>query len=73
MTTQKKNTTMPGMAYPATSLVLATAVSYPPARHYSGWSTAFLACHAARMSSGGASGSTPSTSYHVIPLIIGHR
>jgi hypothetical protein len=31
-TTQKKNTTMPGMAYPATALVLATAVSYPPAQ-----------------------------------------
>jgi hypothetical protein len=31
-TTQKKNTMMPGMAYPATALVLATAVSYPPAQ-----------------------------------------
>jgi len=30
-TTQKKNTMMPGMAYPAIALVLATAVSYPPA------------------------------------------
>jgi hypothetical protein len=29
-TTQKKNTTMPGMAYPATVLALATAASYPP-------------------------------------------
>ena len=29
--------------------------------------------HAARMSCGAASGSTPSTSYHVISLIIGHR
>jgi len=29
-TTQKKNTMMPGMAYPAIALVLATAVSYPP-------------------------------------------
>ena len=29
---QKKNTTMPGMACPATVLVLATAVSYPPAQ-----------------------------------------
>src|SRR5215471_17788275 len=28
--TQKKNTMMPGMAYPATALVLATATSYPP-------------------------------------------
>jgi hypothetical protein len=28
-TTQKKNTTMPGMAYPAIALVLATAASYP--------------------------------------------
>ena len=29
-TSQKKNTTMPGMAYPATVLVLvATAASYP--------------------------------------------
>jgi len=28
-TTQKKNTTMPGMAYPATVLALATAASYP--------------------------------------------
>jgi hypothetical protein len=28
-TTQKKNTTMPGMAYPATVLALATATSYP--------------------------------------------
>src|SRR5215472_10371587 len=28
-TIQKKNTTMPGMAYPATVLVLATAASYP--------------------------------------------
>jgi hypothetical protein len=32
MTTQKKNTTMPGMAYPATVLALATAVSYPLAQ-----------------------------------------
>ena len=37
-----------------------------------GWRLAD-ACHAARMSSGAASGSTPSTSYHVIPLISGHR
>ena len=29
-TTQKKNTTMPGTAYPATVLALATATSYPP-------------------------------------------
>src|SRR5262249_5148518 len=29
-TTQKKNTMMPGMAYPATVLALATATSYPP-------------------------------------------
>jgi hypothetical protein len=29
-TNQKKNTTMPGMAYPATVLDLATAASYPP-------------------------------------------
>jgi hypothetical protein len=29
MTTQKKNTMMPGMAYPATVLALATAPSYP--------------------------------------------
>lgn len=29
ITSQKKNTTMPGMAYPATDLVLATGVSYP--------------------------------------------
>src|SRR5215467_2713952 len=28
--TQKKNATMPGMAYPATVLALATATSYPP-------------------------------------------
>jgi hypothetical protein len=28
-TTQKKNTMMPGMAYPATVLALATAASYP--------------------------------------------
>jgi hypothetical protein len=28
-TTQKKNTMMPGMAYPATVLALATADSYP--------------------------------------------
>lgn len=28
-TSQKKNMTMPGMAYPATSLVLATAPGYP--------------------------------------------
>ena len=31
-TTQKKNTMMPGMAYPAIALVLATAVSYPLAQ-----------------------------------------
>jgi len=31
-TTQKKNTMMPGMAYPAIALVLATAVSYPSAQ-----------------------------------------
>ena len=29
MTTQKKNTMMPGMAYPATVLALATATNYP--------------------------------------------
>jgi hypothetical protein len=29
-TTQKKNTMMPGMAYPATVLALATAARYPP-------------------------------------------
>jgi hypothetical protein len=29
-TIQKRNTTMPGMAYPATVLALATAASYPP-------------------------------------------
>jgi len=28
-TSQKKNTTIPGIAYPATSLVLATAPGYP--------------------------------------------
>jgi hypothetical protein len=28
-TNQKKNTTIPGMAYPATVLALATAPSYP--------------------------------------------
>ena len=28
-TSQKKNTTIPGMAYPATSLVLATTPGYP--------------------------------------------
>jgi hypothetical protein len=28
-TNQKKNTTMPGMAYPATDLALATGLSYP--------------------------------------------
>jgi hypothetical protein len=28
-TTQKKNTMMPGIAYPATVLALATAASYP--------------------------------------------
>ena len=32
MTTQKKNTTIPGMAYPAMVLALATAPSYPPAQ-----------------------------------------
>ena len=31
-TTQKKNTMMPGMAYPATVLALATTASYPPPR-----------------------------------------
>jgi hypothetical protein len=31
-TTQKKNTMMPGMAYPAIALVLAAAVSYPSAQ-----------------------------------------
>jgi hypothetical protein len=34
-TTQKKNTTMPGMAYPATVLALATATSYPRRPTYS--------------------------------------
>ena len=29
-TNQKKNTMMPGIAYPPTVLALATAVSYPP-------------------------------------------
>jgi hypothetical protein len=39
MTTQKKNTMMPGMAYPATVLALATAVSYPSAQELfgAGW------------------------------------
>ncbi len=31
-TTQKKNTMMPGMAYPATVLALATTASYPTPR-----------------------------------------
>jgi hypothetical protein len=31
-TTQKKNTMMPGMAYPATVFALATTASYPPPR-----------------------------------------
>jgi hypothetical protein len=31
-TTQKKNTMMPGTAYPATVLALATTASYPPPR-----------------------------------------
>jgi hypothetical protein len=36
-TTQKKNTTMAGMAYPATFLALATAASYPhPPRLFGG-------------------------------------
>jgi hypothetical protein len=35
-TTQKKNTMMPGMAYPATVLALATAASYPPPPGLSG-------------------------------------
>jgi len=29
-TNQKKNTTMPGIAYPATLLALATGANYPP-------------------------------------------
>ena len=29
ITSQKKNTTMPGIAYPATDLALATGASYP--------------------------------------------
>jgi hypothetical protein len=35
-TTQKKNTTMPGMEYPATDLVLATGASYPEPRELFG-------------------------------------
>jgi hypothetical protein len=31
-TTQKNNTMIPGIAYPATVLALATAASYPPPR-----------------------------------------
>jgi len=31
-TNQKKNTTIPGIAYPPTVLALATAPSYPPPR-----------------------------------------
>jgi hypothetical protein len=31
-TTQKKNTMMPGIAYPATVLALATTASYPARR-----------------------------------------
>jgi hypothetical protein len=38
-TTQKKNTMMPGMAYPATVLVLATVASYPPPRELFGAET----------------------------------
>jgi hypothetical protein len=34
-TTQKKNTMMPGIAYPATVLALATAASYPLLRDLS--------------------------------------
>ena len=58
---------------PGNDLGMSLARSRARSASAAGWSTAFLACHAARMSSGGASGSTPSTSYHVIPLIIGHR
>jgi hypothetical protein len=32
-TTQMKNTTIPGRAYPATVLALATAASYPALRY----------------------------------------
>ncbi len=35
-TNQKKNTIMPGTAYPATLLALATAASYPPPRNLFG-------------------------------------
>src|SRR6266851_4074588 len=41
-TTQKKNTMMPGMAYPAMVLALATAASYPPPRGVSGLFGGFL-------------------------------
>jgi len=37
-TTQKKNTMMPGIAYPATDLALTTAASYPARRHLFGGS-----------------------------------
>jgi hypothetical protein len=36
-TIQKKNTMMPGMAYPATVLALATATSYPRTPDLFGW------------------------------------
>lgn len=35
-TTQKKNRTIPGMAYPATLLALATFASYPRLKHLCG-------------------------------------
>jgi hypothetical protein len=44
MTTQKKNTMMPGTLRPAMVLALATAVSYPPYRGLFGeWFRAILA------------------------------
>jgi hypothetical protein len=41
-TSQKKNTTIPGMAYPATDLALATGLSYPGGTDLFGGKRRFL-------------------------------
>ena len=78
-TTQKKNTMMPGMAYPATVLALATAASYPPPRGLftigrpgEGWDTPFESGGYSICPSGHAGGKAPDSSGSP-PLTAGRR
>ncbi len=67
ITSQKKNTMMPGTAYPATVLALATAASYPPQRDLFSADTLHVA-HA-----GIDSASAPSVNVTLLAAIAGMR